>query len=149
MADHQPDGFRPMTARRSINPKRRLAPADRLSQVERIALADRLTYVGSGHHKRHPGDYGFLPPVSPRPWKSLCDGKRVILKDEAASLFREGLLKGMFSEPAEDGVPKWVWSVDVDHEVYEAKIDTHGYHGYRLEEDDDFRSLVLKEWSRR
>jgi hypothetical protein len=29
------------------------------------------------------------------------------------------------------------------------KIDTQGYHGYRLEEDDDFRDRVLKEWNRR
>ena len=25
----------------------------------------------------------------------------------------------------------------------------HGYHGYRLEDEDDMRSLVLKEWKRR
>jgi hypothetical protein len=42
-----------------------------------------------------------------------------------------------------------VWSVDRDGVAYEAKRDTRGYHGYRLEEDDDFRFLVLREWRRR
>lgn len=138
-----------MTKRRSHNPKRRLAPPDRLDQAAREALAGRLGYTGSALHKRHPGDYGFHPPVNPRPWKSLCDGKRIIQREEAAELLRQGAIRGLFSDFADDDVPKYVWSVDLDQEVYEAKIDSAGYHGYRLEDDDDFRSLVLKEWARR
>ena len=41
----------------------------------------------------------------------------------AAELVRRGALNGLFSEFAESGVPKYVWSVDADHEVYTAKID--------------------------
>ena len=108
-----------------------------------------MTYTGSALHKRHPGDYGFHPPVNPRSWKSLCDGQRVILKAEAADLLRHGVISGMFSDFPNDGMPKYVWSVDADGEVYEAKIDSQGYHGYRLEEEDDFRPLVLKEWAKR
>jgi hypothetical protein len=64
--------------RQSNNPKRRLAPEGRLEPPGREALAILLVYTGSALHKRYPGDYGFHPPVNPRAWKSLCDGKRVI-----------------------------------------------------------------------
>jgi hypothetical protein len=138
-----------MTPRRSNNPKRRLAPPDRLGTLGWQILASQLVYLGSGLHKRHPGDYGFHPPVNPRSWKSLCDGKRIVLKAEAAELLRQGLLNGMFSDFPDDGIPKYVWSVDFNGDVYEGKIDSHGYHGYRLEDEDDFRSLLLKEWARR
>jgi hypothetical protein len=48
--------------------------------------------------------------------------------------------------------PKYVWCVDEDGEVYEGKTDsaTPGtYHGYRLEEDDDFRFYVRQVWKQR
>jgi hypothetical protein len=73
----------------------------------------------------------------------------LILKAEAAALLCHGALNGMFSDFALNGLPKYVWSVDADQQVYEAKIDSQGYHGYRLEEEDDFRPLILKEWARR
>jgi hypothetical protein len=126
-----------------------MAPPDRLDEAGREALAARLPYTGSALHKAHPGDYGFHPPVNPRPFKSLCDGKRVILKDEAAELLRQGVLDGLFSDFPDNGAPKYVWTVDADREVFEAKVDSSGYHGYRLEEEDDFRRLVLREWARR
>jgi hypothetical protein len=135
--------------RQSKNPKRRLAPPDRLDPLGREVLAAKLLYTGSALHKRRPGDYGFHPPVNPRTWKSLCDGKRPILRTEAAELLRQGLLNGLFSDFPDRGTPKYVWSVDAGGEVYEAKIDSEGYHGYRLEEEDDFRPLILKEWARR
>ncbi len=138
-----------MNPRQSRDPKRRLAPSDRLDQAGREALAARLAYTGSALHKRQPGDYRFHPPVNPRTWKSLCDGKRAILRAEAAELLRQGVLDGLFSDFPDNGAPKYVWSVDADREVYEAKIDSSGYHGYRLEEEDDFRPLLLKEWARR
>jgi hypothetical protein len=128
---------------------RRVAAPNRLTPQERRGLADRLTYVGSGHHKRHPADYGFQPPVSPRPWKSVCDGIRIITLGEARGLFRLGITMGLFSDFPDDGVPKYVWSVDPNGEPYEAKFDRDGYHGYRLEEEDDMRVVVLREWQRR
>jgi hypothetical protein len=140
---------RSIRPRRGSNPKRRFAAPDRLDPAGRNELASRLIYLGSPHHKKFPGDYGFNPPVSPRPQKSICDGKRVIMKAEAERLFRDGILYGMFSDFPESTRPKYVWAVDADGEVYEAKIDRGGYHGYRLEEDDDFRDRVLKEWQRR
>jgi hypothetical protein len=138
-----------MRARQGNNPKRRIAPSDRLDLAARKSLADRLAYIGSSHHKRRPADYGLHPPVNPRPWKSVCDGRRIIPKDEAVQLFRAGIMNGMFSNLSDDGTPKYVWAVDADGEVYEAKVDRSGYHGYRLEEEDDFREFALKEWKQR
>nr|WP_294547865.1 hypothetical protein [uncultured Rhodopila sp.] len=75
-----------MKPRQSRDPKRRLASSARLDLPGRQTLALEAHYVGSAVRKKHPADYGFHPPVNPRPWKSLCDGKRVILKAEASEL---------------------------------------------------------------
>jgi hypothetical protein len=136
-------------AREGNNPKRRLAAADALLAEERQKLALEITYVGSGHHKRFPADYGFNPPISPRPSKSLCDGKRIIRKAEAQALLKSGAEKGMISPPSFSGFPKYVWSVDADDEVYEAKTDPKSpgnYHGYRLEEEDGMRDIIKRNW---
>jgi hypothetical protein len=140
-----------MKPRQSSNPKRRIAPSGRLDPEGRKRLAAKLTYVGSALHKTKPGDYGFQPPVNPRPWKSICDGVRVVLLAEARDLFRRGILLGMFSEFPEESEPKYVWAVDGEGQAYEAKISpgTYEYKGYRLEEDDLMRGLVLKEWAKR
>ena len=55
----------------------------------------------------------------------------------------------MFSAFDGDAQPKYVWSVDADGKVYEAKIGLGGYHGYRLAEEDDMSAVVLKEWRKR
>ena len=140
-----------MKTRQGSDPKRRIARPERLDSDGREALAAKLTYVGSALHKTKPGDYGFQPPVNPRPWKSICDGLRVILLAQARDLFRQGIVAGMFSDFPDDGAPKYVWSVDADGEAYEAKISpgTHDYKGYRLEEEDAMRNVVLREWKRR
>jgi hypothetical protein len=76
-----------------------------------------------------------------------------VLLQEASELFREGIMRGMVSSIGTNGVPKYVWAVDANGEVYEAKakpdLETC-YHGYRLSEDDSrMRDYVRKEWSRR
>jgi hypothetical protein len=58
-------------------------------------------------------------------------------------------MKGMFSDFLDNSQPKFVWSVDEMGEAYEAKIDSASYHGYRLEEEDNMRYVVLREWKRR
>ena len=65
---------------------------------------------------------------------------------------RRGISRGAVSELAYDGFPKFIWCVDEDGEVYEAKTDpsTLGvYHGYRLEEEDDLRDYVRDIWKQR
>lgn len=58
----------------------------------------------------------------------------------------------MFSSFFFGDYPKFIWRVDEDGEVYEAKTDdvTPGtYHGYRLEEDDNMRESVKRAWMER
>jgi hypothetical protein len=138
-----------MLARPGNNPKRRIAATDRLDAASREQLSRELRYTGSANHKTRPADYGFHPPANPRAWKSVCDGVRTIPVAEARRLFEEGILRGMFSDFSEGGKPKYVWSVGEDGEAYEAKVDATGYHGYRLEDEDDMRHVVLREWMRR
>ena len=103
-------------------------------------------------HKLRPGDYGFVPPVNPRPTKSPCDELRPVLRAEAERLFRQGIAAGMISPPGRGGVPKYVWAVDAAGEVYEAKTkppDT-SYHGYRIGDDEpQMRRYIVGEWRSR
>ena len=137
--------------RQGNTPKRRFAPINELTEPERVQLANTVRYEGSGHHKRSPADYG-LARTNPRPTKSLCDLVKVVRFDEALELLSAGILWGMFSRFSYGQFPKFVWCVDQDGEVYEAKTTaaTPGtYHGYRLEEDDDMRGEVMKQWKLR
>jgi len=136
-------------ARQGNNPKRRIIAANSIAEDALEALAARLVYVGSANHKRHPADYNFHPPSNPRPWKSVCDASRKLLRGEAEELLAAGVKKGMISTPDDDGVPKYVWSVDRQGIPYESKIGNGGYHGYPLSPDDDMSAVVLDEWARR
>ena len=134
------------------NPKRRIAKRDRYTAHELERFASAAVYAGSPHHKLRPADYGFDPPVAPRPSKSVCDGKRPVRHGEAARLLQAGMRRGMISAHLEGGWPKYVWAVDDVGEVYEAKLGHGGerYHGYRLAEDDEaMRRWVLAEWYKR
>ncbi|HJU15484.1 MAG TPA: hypothetical protein VJ770_03355 [Stellaceae bacterium] len=142
-----------MTRKRQSNrPDRRVLPAESVGAEELQALAVRLRYGGSSLHKLYPGDYGFVPPINPRPSKSLCDELRPLLRADAVMLFRKGLAAGMVSRFESGGVPKYVWAVDAEGEVYEAKAkppDT-SYHGYRIGEDEpEMRRYILREWRAR
>jgi hypothetical protein len=138
--------------REGNDPRRRIVEPDRLSSDERRALADKAVYEGIGYHKKFPAAYGLGSATGRRPTKSICDGIRIILGDEAERLLRDGISEGMFSEPMGDGFPTYIWSVDGDGEAYEAKTHPNNrsrYHGYRLEEDDAMREYVLKTWKQR
>ena len=140
-----------MARRPGNNPKRRIAALERLTEDQKNALMGAVRYVGSGHHKRNPVDYGLLR-ANPRPTKSLCDLERTILLDEARQLVARGIQYGLFSEPQEDGFPKFIWSVSEHGEVFEAKTDTHGtgeYHGYPLEDEDAMHKYVKSIWEER
>lgn len=133
-----------MKRRTGNNPKRRIVSSDRLSASERQSLAQRVRYVGSGHHKRHPADYG-LERTNPVPTKSLCDLTEPIKLAQALSWLRAGVMNGLISEPGADGFPKYIWCVTEDGRVFEAKThpNTPGqYHGYPLEQEDDMRAYV-------
>ena len=130
-----------MPKRQGNNPKRRVVSAAALSQEMRDELLRRTRYRGSEHHKVNPADYKFDGPVQPRRSKTLCDGKsrRLILLKEARQLFKQGIARGLVSQPGSDGLPKYVWAVDAQGEAYEAKRSREGhiYHGYPLDEKRD------------
>jgi len=140
-----------MKPRQSANPKRRIAPPQSLDASQQESLLASARYVGSALHKHTPSDYGFHPPTNPRPHKSLCDDLRPLPYPEARALFVAAIRKGMVSTHREGDLPKYVWSVDDQGEVYEAKIGNDGYHGYRLDRESEgaMRSLVLREWGLR
>lgn len=138
--------------RQSNDTKRRIAPPESLTQDQRDFLLKTSRYVGSAIHKRIPSDYGLHPPINPRPSKSLCDDRRSIPHAEARRLLIAGVRKGLVSTHRnEEGLPKYVWAVDAQGEVYEAKTGNEGYHGYRLDEatEDIMREWVLNEWKQR
>jgi hypothetical protein len=133
------------------SPKRRIASADRLTAAQKAALASAIQYSASGHHKRNPADYG-LERTSPRPTKSLCDIIRVIPLKEAKAMIQKGISLGMVSDFFYGEFPKFIWCVDDDGEVYEARTDATTpsvYHGYRLEEEDNMRGHVKHVWKER
>lgn len=140
-----------MPVRQSTNPKRRIAESGSFSAQQQDSLLAKARYIGSAVHKKRPADYGFHPPSNPRPHKSLCDDLRPIPATEADELFKAGVRKGMVSTSFIDGLPKYIWSVDDDGEVYEAKWDRDGYHGYRLDKGSERyqRDCVLKAWGER
>ena len=136
------------------NPKRRIAEPDYFTRNQLDGFVKAAHYRGSAHHKSEPADYDFHPPVSPRAKKSVCDKTRIILKGEAKQLLMSGFARGMVSTFRQGNLnlPKFVWAVDNDDMVYEAKIDRNnpGYYGYELYgKDKDMRKRVLKEWKRR
>ena len=91
--------------------------------------------------------------VPPHKATSKCDEKRRIQQSEAEKMLKEGIKASMMSDPAEpEGWPKYIWAVDGDGEVYEAKESRNHpgeYHGYRLNEDFRRRDDMLKEWIER
>ena len=141
-----------MRYRQGNNPKRRVAPADEVDRAYLEQLLGRISYTGSPHHKRIPADYGFHPPASPRPDKSLCDANGSVRIGEATALFREAIDRGMISSYRIGDYPKYVWAVDENERVFEAKLEKgrDTYHGYELGDDEKaMRQVVIEEWDRR
>jgi hypothetical protein len=134
--------------RTKFNLKRRfigqIPDADALAR-----LAKNLRYGGNPAHKRNPGDFGLTPPTQPRDDKSLCDHVGIFTRNEALRLLRAGVIRGMISEWDGTGYPKNLWSMTDDGIPLEAQLENSGngtYHGYPLEENDDFREAVIAKW---
>lgn len=140
-----------MALRSGNNPKRRIISVDALPADALARLAEQAKYVGSGHHKRYPADYGFER-TNPVPTKSLCDLNAPVLLVQAQKWLIEGIMKSMMSKPSADGYPKFIWCVTDEGRVFEAKThqNTPGlYHGYPLEDEDDMKEYVTKIWIER
>ncbi|HRY93553.1 MAG TPA: hypothetical protein P5147_08825 [Myxococcota bacterium] len=133
-----------------FNPRRKIRSQDQTSAESRAHLATTARYIGSGHHKMHPNDYGLTPPCNPRPGKTLCDEIKEFPKVQAVELLLQGIKRGMISEQLRNGWPQNIWAVSVEGEPFEAEHGTDGnYHGYPMPAEDDFRELVLEEWNSR
>lgn len=126
------------------NRKDRRLMQGRLSDAERARLLLQVRYVGSGHHKRYPADYG-LTATHPRPQKTLCDLHRTVRLGEALRLLHEGIQQGWMSPFPPESFPKYIWSKDTHGVLYEAKThpNTPGvYHGYPLYTDDPYHDYL-------
>ncbi|WP_110402587.1 hypothetical protein [Sphaerotilus hippei] len=136
-----------------FNPKRKLlTPAQAQARAEELgSLADRARYGGNPEHKKNPGDFGLTPPADPRQGKSLCDVARIFKREEAETLLRDGLRRGLVSDRMDGQWPKNVWSVTSDGFAMEAQIENPGlgtYHGYPMPETDPLSQEVLRRWGR-
>lgn len=135
--------------RKKFSPKRRFVSSP-VQKKELKRLAAALSYGGNPAHKRNPGDFGLTPPSMPRDDKSLCDNASVFKRNEALRLLKQGAERGMISEWDGTGYPKNIWAVTKSGVPLEAQLENPGngtYHGYPLEENDDFRALVIARWS--
>ena len=140
-----------MRRRTGDNPTRRIIDVGLLTAEQTEALLARVQFVGSGHHKRNPLDYGFER-TNPRPTKSLCDAQGSIMLADAHALLMSGIAKSMISHPLANGIPKYIWAVSEAGTAFEAKTHPntpYQYHGYPLEAEDDMRDRVLTAWRRR
>lgn len=134
------------------NPKRRLVtPAQAQARTQELAsLANCVGYGGNPEHKMSPGDFNLTPPSDPRQGKSLCDVAKIFKRDEALSLLKAGLRKGLVSDREKDGWPKLVWSVTDDGIPMEAQLENPSlgtYHGYPMPDTDPLSYEVLSRWS--
>jgi hypothetical protein len=133
--------------RTRFNNKRRFAsPRPSEEELKRLSLLVR--YGGNPRHKRHPGDFGLTPPAMPREDKSLCDAIQLFNRADALKLLRLGAELGMISPWDGTGYPKYIWSMK-DGVPVEAILENPGngtYHGYPLEQNDDFRDSVIAQW---
>ena len=140
-----------MKPRRGYNPKRKIEVAEALTEANRNSLALRIAYGGNPEHKRTPGNYGLSPPRNPRPMKTLCDADRQFPKAEAEALLRAGARKGLVSQQRRNEWPQNIWAVS-EGVPFEAQLENSEkgvYHGYPMPADDDFKDIIVKEWSAR
>jgi len=134
--------------RRTANPKHRFADSPPNQELDRLART--VHYGGNPEHKRNPGDFGLVPPASPRADKTLCDGAKVLQRKNALKLLKDGIRRGLVSEQFRNGFPQNVWAVTKDGVPLESQLEnreTGAYHGYPMREDDAFRDKVIDKWS--
>jgi hypothetical protein len=116
------------------------------SKIKKLA-----EYAPHPQHKLHGADFGIKP--SPHPDKSLCDDLRTWRKGEADVLMKRGIELGMVSPLDSRGLPKFIWAVDRNGEVYVAKTkpeQENVYHGYRLGDDQEpLKRYLRDEWNKR
>ena len=129
-----------------------ISPMDHFPQATREWWAEHFRYQAAAYHKRNPANYGLPQGPDPRPDKTWCDLDRIVYKEEAVSLVRDGLCLGLVSPSLDGEWPRRVWAVGPDRQVYEAQLtnkELGTYHGYPLRQADDSVDLVLEAWDGR
>jgi hypothetical protein len=114
------------------------------------ALANRISYVGSPYHKRHPGNFGITPRVHPRMDRYICDIARISDPATASSLLQDGVRRGLVSSQRRGGLPQNVWAVTPNGTPVEAQLDNQGtgtYHGYPMGLGDPLTKKVVERWN--
>lgn len=138
--------------RQGNNPKRKVISPENINEALLAQLREKAKYVGSPHHKCRPADYD-MPAGDPRPIKSVCDFKRKFPLERAIDLMKAGIKAGMFSQPDATGMPKYIWAVATDDEVFECKTHPNTpweYHGYPISGNEKgFPDYILDEWKKR
>ena len=140
-----------MIPQRKHNPKRRIVDVAPYSE-ELVSLAARVRYIGSGHHKRFPGDYQLVPPLQPRRDADLCDLTeefRAINKRGAETLLKAGVSLGIVSGQIRGRFPQNVWALTETGGAFEAELDNQElgtYHGYPMGANDPFAQTVIQKW---
>ncbi len=135
------------TKRKSFNGKRAIAACPVEADLKRWGKSVR--YGGNPEHKRNAGDFGLIPPASPRRDKTLCDKANIFQRKLALELLKRGIKRGLVSNQVRNGFPQNVWAVSDDGTPFEAQLENPGngtYHGYPMPVDDTFRELVLEKW---
>jgi hypothetical protein len=134
--------------RTSFNPKRQIAIDQ--GQMHLNDLAENVVYRGNPAHKRNPGDFGMIPPLGPRPGKTLCDDAGIVNRTVAQQLLESGVRKGLVSLKCSGEYPQNIWAVSADGIPLEAQLENAGdgsYHGYPMPEADPFREKVIQKWN--
>jgi hypothetical protein len=133
--------------RKSFNRKRSISSAP--VQADLTRWAAEVRYGGNPEHKRNPGDFGLIPPSSPRPDKTLCDRAGILRRADALDLLREGIRHGLVSAQTRNGYPQNIWAVTQERVPLEAQLENPAngtYHGYPMPTEDPFREKVIAKW---
>ena len=89
--------------------------------------------------------------MNPRPSKSPCDEFVRSFARKRRSLSATGMVSGMVSRFDKGGTPKYVWAVDADGQVYEAKTKPPetSTTAIGMGKTSEMRRYILGEWGTR
>ncbi len=133
--------------KRKHNPKRRIDDAADSASLARLSA--KVVYIGSGFHKRSPGDFGLVIPPQPRPNKTLCDAVHIYKRDTAQRLLQDGVTRSLISVQRRGEFPQNIWAVAPGDIALEAQLDNvepATYHGYPMLAVDPLAKEVLRRW---
>lgn len=136
--------------KRKHNPKREIRKI--VDPILSGALLAKIKYVGSPFHKSRRGKFGLVPPVQPRPDKTLCDAVDISEPRAARDLLKRGVEAGLISVQQRGEFPQNIWAVSSEGVALEAQLDNAEqgtYHGYPMGFGDPLAKRVVERWHER